>query len=97
MLRSTCDSAAKLIDRVELVLGQERVHLVGIRDVGLEEFVAVAELLRHPLEIGEIPGVGEDVDITDGGGVVMLQDVSDKVAPDEAAAACNQESHPCAY
>ena len=52
-------------DGVELLLGHERVHLVGIGDVGLEKFVALAMFLDHAVEIGEISRVGQDIDIGD--------------------------------
>ena len=49
----------------ELLLVQEGVHLVGVRDVGLEKLVALAVFLDHAVEIGEISGVGEGIDIGD--------------------------------
>ena len=80
-------------DGVELLLVQEGVHLVGIGDVGLEKFVALAVLLDDAVEIGEIPGVGEGVDICDVRRLVMLQNVTNKVTPDEPTAACHQDAH----
>ena len=35
----------KIDDRVELVLGKDRLHCLAVRDVGLEELVAVRMLL----------------------------------------------------
>ena len=49
----------------KLVLGHERVHLVGIGDIGFEKFVALAMFLDHAVEIGEVAGVGQDIDIGD--------------------------------
>ena len=48
---------------IKLVLGHERVHLVGVGDIGFEKFVALAMFLDHAIEIGEIAGVGQDIDI----------------------------------
>ena len=42
--------------------------------------------LRHTIEIGEIAGVGQDINICDRGRLVMLQNVANKVAPDESTA-----------
>ncbi len=49
--------------------------------------------LDHAVEIGEVAGVGQGVDICDRGGLVMLQNVANKIAPDEAAAAGHENSH----
>ena len=72
---------------------QEGVHLVGIGDVRLEKFVAFAVLLDDAIEIGEIPGIREGVDIRDVRRLVMLQNVTNKVTPDEPTAACHQDPH----
>ena len=48
---------------VKLMLGHERIHLIGIGDIGFEKFVALAMFLRYAIEIGEIAGVGQDIDI----------------------------------
>ncbi len=82
---------------VELVLGHELIHLIGIGDVGFEEFVAIAVLLGHALEVGEVAGVGQDIDISDVGRLVMFQNVANKVAADETAAARYQYAHRFAY
>ena len=89
--------SSKVYDSIKLMLGHERVHLIGIRDIGLEELVAIAVLLRNPLEIGKIAGVGQDINITDGGRLVMFQNVANKVAANEAAATCHQNAHRLAY
>ena len=79
--------------RIELLLGHERVHLVGIGDVGLEKFVAFPVLFDDAVEIGEISRVGEGVDICDVRRLVMLQNVTNKVTPDEPTAARDQDAH----
>ena len=81
---------------IKLVLGHERVHLVGIGDVGFEKFVALAMFLDHAIEIGRITGVSEHIDVGHEGRLVMLQNVANKVAPDESAATGHQNAH-CAY
>ena len=82
---------------VKLMLGHELVHLIGIGNVGLEEFVTIAVFLRHTVEIGEIAGVSQDIDIGDRGRLVMFQNVANKVAANETAAARYQNAHCCAY
>jgi hypothetical protein len=82
---------------VKLVFRHERVHLVGIGNVGLEEFVAIAMCLGHAIEIGEVAGVSQDIDIRDVGRLVMFQNVANKVAANETAAARNQNAHRLAY
>ena len=72
---------------VELVLRHECVHLIGISNVGLEKFVAIAMYLRHAIEVGEVAGVGQNIDIRDVGRLVMFQNVANKVAANETAAA----------
>ncbi len=72
---------------VKLVLGHELIHLVGIGNVGLEEFVAIAVCLGHTVEIGKVASVGQDVNIRDVSRLVMFQNVANKVAADETAAA----------
>lgn len=84
-------------DGVKLMLGHERVHLVGVGDIGFEKFVAFAMFLDHAVEIGEVPGISQDVDVGDGGGFVMLQNIPNKIAPDEPAAARYQNAHRSAY
>ena len=72
---------------VELVLGHELIHLIGIGNVGLEEFVTIAVLLGHAFEVGEVAGVGQDIDIREVSRLVMSQNVANKVAANETAAA----------
>ena len=89
--------SGKINDGVERMIGHERVDLIGIGDIGFEELVTVAVILRHTFEIGEIAGVGQDIDITDVGRLVMFQNVANKVAANEAAAARYQNAHRFAY
>jgi hypothetical protein len=72
---------------VELVLGHELIHLIGIGDVGLEEFVAIAMRLGQTVEVGKVAGVGQDIDIREVSRLVMSQNVANKVAANETAAA----------
>src|SRR2546421_2279857 len=83
----------EIYDCETLMLEHERVHRVGIGNVGFEKFVALAMFLDHALEIGQIAGISERVHICDRGGLVMLQDIANKIAPDEAAAAGHENSH----
>ena len=80
-------------DRVKLVIGHERIHLIGIGDVGFEKFVALAMFLDHAVEIGQITGIREDIDVSHVRRLVMLQNIPNKVAPDESAATGHQYAH----
>lgn len=87
----------EIYDGIERMFRHELVHLIGIGDISLEKLVAVAMLRRHTLKIGEIAGVGQNVDITDVGRLVMFQNVANKVAANEAAATRHQNAHRLAY
>ena len=80
-------------NRIKLMLGHERIHLVGIGDVGLEKFVAITVFFDHAVKICGVPGVGEDVDVTDQRRFVVLQDVTDEIAANKSAPAGYQNSH----
>ena len=75
------------------MLGHERIHLVGVGDIGLEKLVTVAMFLAHTIEIGEVAGVGQDIHVADRGRLVMLQNVANKVAPDESTATGDENAH----
>ena len=75
------------------MLGHERVDLIGIGDVGFEKFVAFAMFLDHASEAGEVTGISEHIDIGHRRRLVMLQNVANKVAPDESAAAGHENAH----
>ena len=79
--------------REKLMIGHERIHGIGIGNVGFEKLVALAMFLDHAREIGGITGVSEHVDVGHVGGLVMLQNVANKVAPDESAATGHKNSH----
>jgi len=72
---------------VKLMLGHELIHLVGIRNVSLEKFVAIAVRLGQTVEIGKVASVGQDINIRDVSWLVMFQNVANKVAANETAAA----------
>ena len=72
---------------VKLMLGHELIHLVGIGNVSLEEFVVVAVRLGQTVEIGKVASVGQDINIRDVSRLVMFQNVANKVAANETAAA----------
>ena len=78
---------------IKLVIGHERVHLIGVGDVALKKFVTLAVLLDYAVEVREIPRVSQSIDICYVHGLVMLQNVTNKVAPDEATAAGNKNAH----
>ena len=82
---------------VKLMLSHERVHLIGVRDVGFEKLVALAMFFDHAVEIGEIARVSEHVNVGHVRRLVMLQNIPNKVAPDEPAATGYENAHCSAY
>ena len=87
----------KIDDSIKRVLRHERVHLVGIGDIGFEKFVALAMFLGDSVQVREVSGVGEDIDIAHRRRLVMFQNIPNKVAPDEATATGHQYAHRCGY
>ena len=83
--------------RIKRMLGHQRVHQVGIRDIGFEKFVTLAMFFDHALKIGDVTSISEHIDISDVCGLVMLQNISNKVAPDESAATGDKDAHGSAY
>ena len=71
---------------VKRMLRHQCIHLVGVCDISFEKLVTVAMFLRKTIKISEIAGVGQDINIRDRGRLVMLQNVANKVAPDESTA-----------
>jgi len=76
-----------------LMLSEQGIHLVWIGDVGFEEFVAVAVFFDHAVEIGQVPGICQHVDVANLRRFIMLQDVSNEIAADKSAATRDQNSH----
>ena len=64
-----------------------------VGDVGFEKLVSLAELLGDAREVRGISSVGERIDIRDHLGAEMLEDITDEIAADEAAAAGDEETH----
>ena len=79
------------------MFGHQRVHRVGIRDIGFEKFVTLAMFFDHTIKIDDVTGISEHIDISDVCGLVMLQNISNKVAPDESAATGDKDAHGSAY
>ena len=79
------------------MLGHQRVHRVGIRDIGFEKFVTLAMFFDHAFKIGDVTGIREDIDISDVCRLVMFQNIPNKVAPDESAATGDKDAHGSAY
>ena len=79
------------------MLGHQRVHRVGIRDIGFEKFVTLAMFFEHAFKIGDVTGISEHIYICDVCGLVMLQNIPNKVAPDESAATGDKDAHGSAY
>ena len=53
--------------------------------------------LDHAIEIGEIACVSEHIHVGHERRLVMLQNISNKVAPDESAATGYKDAHGSAY
>src|SRR5204863_3221421 len=80
-------------NRVKLAIRHERVHLVGICNIRFEKLVTLAMFLRDAVQIREIPGVSEHIDVAHGSGLVMLQNISNKVTPNKSTATSHQYEH----
>ena len=79
------------------MLSHERIHLIGVGDVGFEKLVTFAMFFDHTLKIGDVPSISEHIDISDVCGLVMLQNIPNKVASDESAATGDKDAHGSAY
>ena len=79
------------------MLGHQRVHRVGIRDIGFEKFVTLAMFFDHTVKVGDVTGISEHIDISDVCRLVMLQNIPNKVAPNEPAATGDKDAHGSAY
>jgi hypothetical protein len=49
--------------------------------------------LGYTIQIRQIPGVGEHIDIAHRSGLVMLQNIPNKIAPDESTTTGNEYAH----
>ena len=79
------------------MLGHQCVHQIGIRDIGFEKFVTLAMFFDHAIKVGDVTGISEHIDISDVCRLVMLQNIPNKVAPDESAATGDKDAHGSAY
>jgi hypothetical protein len=79
------------------MLRHESIHLIGVGDIGFEKFVAITMFLRDAVEVREIAGIGQNIDIAYERRLVMLQNIPNKVAPNEPTAAGHENAHRCAY
>ena len=91
MLRSTCDSAAKLTTASAWPTSGSATRRVG--DIALDEQEAVraAGVVVQRLEVRPVAGVGQLVEDGDRGAVVTRQDLADVLAADEPGAARDEE------
>lgn len=87
----------KIDHSIKLMLRHQGIHLIGVRDIGFEKLVAFAMFLDHAIQIGEIARVSEHIDVGQVRGLVMLQNIPNKVAPDESAATGDKDAHGSAY
>ena len=84
-------------DRVEPMVRHQCVHQIDIRNIGFEKFVTLAMFFDHAIKVGYITSISEHIDISGVCGLVMLQNISNKVAPDESAATGDKDAHGSAY
>jgi hypothetical protein len=75
------------------MLGHESVHLIGVRDIGFEKLVAFAMFFDHAIQIGEVARVSEDIDVSHVRGLVMLQNIPNKIATGESTATGYKNAH----
>src|SRR4051812_28209331 len=80
-------------DGVKRLVGHERIYLVGICDIGFEKIITLAMFLGDSVQVREVSGISEDIDIAHRSRLVMLQNIPNKVAPDEATATGHQYAH----
>jgi hypothetical protein len=72
------------------MLGENRIHLIGIGDIRTIEFVPLAHFFGDAGEVGRIARVSQRIDIRDQSRTVMLKHKSDEIAANEAAAASDE-------
>ena len=82
---------------IELMLRHQCVHLIGVCDIGFEKLVAFAMFFDHAVQIGDVAGISKHIDVGHVRGLVMLQNISNKVAPDESTATGYKDAHGSAY
>src|SRR4029078_13543271 len=75
----------------------ERIHLIGICDISFEKLVALAMFFDHAVQIGEVARVSEHIDVGHVRRLGMLQNIPNKVAPDESAATGYKDAHGSEY
>ena len=73
--------------RKKLMPNHEPLDQRAIADVASAKFVSLAESLGDAGEILRISGISEGIEIRDHGRAIVVQDASDEIAADEAAAA----------
>jgi hypothetical protein len=83
----------KIDDGIKPMLGHQCVHQIGVGDIGFEKFVTLAMFFDHAIKVGDVTGISEHIDISDVCRLVMLQNIPNKVAPDESAATGDQYTH----
>ena len=83
----------KIDNRVELVLGEDGLHRLAIRNVALEELVAIGMLFRHTSQILGISCVAEDIHVRDELRLVVLEHEPHKIAPNKPTPARDQKTH----
>ena len=73
-----------LTDYLDGTLAAERLQLTD-------------QVALDAVQVGQISGIGQDIDIAHRGRLVMIQNIPNKIAPDESAATGHQYAHRCAY
>lgn len=76
-------------DAIDIVLLHDGAHAVEVADIGLHE--GVVRLVLDILQVGEVAGVGERIEIDDAILGVLVDEEADDVGADEAGTTCNQD------
>ena len=83
----------KIDDRVKLVLGEDRLHRLAVRNVVLEELVAVRMLIGDAGQVLRVSRVAEHIHIRDELRLVVLEHEPHKIAPNKPTPSCDQKTH----
>ena len=87
MLRSTCDSAAKLMT-ASTPLSEHRADDVRVADIPLDELMA--GIIFEARKVFEIAGIGELIQIQYPAVRIFLEHVPNKIGSDKSGPACYQ-------
>jgi len=82
--------SGEINDCFDFVFGEDFVDEFGVADVAFDEDVVF--VFEASVEIFEVAGVGEFVEVDDEAFGVFVEKHSDKIAADESGSSCNEYS-----